>query len=66
MSVVVDHEDEEEDENDHPEVFENLETRKLSDIKDAPSEIPSPATIGRNIDNLIVKNKQDEESKIKL
>ena len=30
------------------------------------AETPSPATLGKNITNLIVQNKQDEDSKIKL
>lgn len=53
-SVIMDNEEEEEEEIEN--FDKNLERR--DGVKE-PIECPSPATLGKNIDNLIVKNKQD-------
>jgi hypothetical protein len=53
-SVIMDNEEEEEEEIEN--FDKNLERR--DGVKE-PIECPSPATLGKNIDNLIVKYKQD-------
>lgn len=53
-SVIMDNEEEEEEDNEN--FDKNLARR--DGVKE-PIECPSPATLGKNIDNLIVKNKQD-------
>jgi|TARA_B110001450_G_scaffold203169_1_gene192608 hypothetical protein len=53
-SVLIENDEEEEYEIDghDPSIRERMEH-----IKQEPSECPSPATLGKNIDNIIVKNK---------
>lgn len=60
MSVLIENEEEEEDEADD---HENSTRRGAVQHKKKENlECPSPATLGKNIDNIIVKNKQNLES----